>query len=120
VLLVVTGIGGPASAIAFDLARESNRHERGGAATGVVNIGGFTGAVLADLAIGGLLDTVGRGGHSRAGFDWAMSVIPVMVALGMTAFWWCGRPRPDGEVSATGDQVRVGTGAPPVVGRANV
>lgn len=93
-LLVVTGVGGPASAVAFDLAREANRYERGGAATGVVNIGGFTGAVLADLAIGALLDTVGHGGHSPVGFRWAMAVIPLMVGVGALAFWWCGRPGP--------------------------
>lgn len=93
-LLVVTGVGGPASAVAFDLAREANRYERGGAATGVVNIGGFTGAVVADLVIGALLDTVGHGGHSPAGFRWAMAVVPLMVGLGTIAFWWCGRPRP--------------------------
>lgn len=111
VLLVATGIGGPASAIAFDLARESNRHQRGGAATGVVNIGGFTGAVLADLVIGGLLDTVGHGGHSPAGFDWAMAVVPVMVAVGMAAFWWCGRPTDAGDASAA-DPARSDGGPP--------
>lgn len=100
-LLVVTGFGGPASAVAFDLAREANRHERGGAATGVVNIGGFTGAVLADLAIGALLDTVGHGGHSPTGFDWAMAAVPVMVAVGIAAFWWCGRPGSDTAAAGT-------------------
>lgn len=93
-LLVATGVGGPASVVAFDLAREANRDERGGAATGVVNIGGFTGAVVANLAIGAVLDIVGHGGHSPADFERAMIVVPVMVAAGMIAFWWCGRPVP--------------------------
>jgi MFS family permease len=91
VLLIVTGFGGPASAAAFDLARVANRPERGGAATGVVNIGGFTGAVVANLVIGALLDTVGHGGHSPGGFNWAMAVVPAMVAAGLAAFCWCGR-----------------------------
>ncbi|HLX87038.1 MAG TPA: MFS transporter, partial [Acidimicrobiales bacterium] len=91
VLLVATGVAGPASVVAFDLARQANPAERGGAATGVVNIGGFTAAVLADLAIGALLDTVGHGGHSPAGFTAAMAVMPAMVAVGLLGFWWSGR-----------------------------
>jgi MFS family permease len=88
VMLVVTGIAGPATAVAFDLAREANRPERGGAATGVVNIGGFTGAVLADLVIGGLLSALGHSEHSYAV---AFAAMPSMVAVGLFAFWWCGR-----------------------------
>lgn len=99
-LLVATGLAGPTSAVAFDLAREANPHERGGAATGVVNIGGFTAAVLADLAIGALLDTVGHGGHAPSGFTWAMAVIPAMTAAGATAFWWSGRVPQAGALEA--------------------
>jgi MFS family permease len=90
-ILVSTGVGAPASAAAFDLAREANRPERGGAATGVVNLGGFSAAVLTDLAIGGLLAAVGHSGHRPSGFEWPMACIPVMVAVGTTGFWWCGR-----------------------------
>lgn len=90
-LLVVTGVGGPASAVAFDLAREANPPARGGAATGVVNIGGFTAAVIVDLVIGGVLATVGHGGHTSSGFTWAMAAIPSAVVFGMVAFWWSGR-----------------------------
>ncbi|MHB8680995.1 MAG: MFS transporter [Acidimicrobiales bacterium] len=87
--LVMTGLGGPTTAVAFDLAREANRPERGGAATGVVNIGGFTGAVLADLVIGGLLSVLG---HGERAYAVSFAVIPVMVAFGLGAFWWYGRP----------------------------
>jgi MFS family permease len=90
-ILVSTGVGAPASAAAFDLAREANRPQRGGAATGVVNIGGFSAAVLSDLAIGALLATVGHGGHRPSGFEWPMACIPSMVAVGTAGFWWCGR-----------------------------
>lgn len=89
-LLVATGFGGPASVAAFDLARQANPPEQGGAATGVVNIGGFAGAVVADLLIGLLLDTVGHGGHSPAAFRGAMTVVPVMIAAGLIAFWLSG------------------------------
>jgi hypothetical protein len=54
-VVVATGLGASVSVIAFDLAREANPPERGGTATGVVNIGGFACAVLADLVIGWLL-----------------------------------------------------------------
>lgn len=93
-ILVSTGLGAPASAAAFDLAREANRPRNGGAATGVVNIGGFTAAVLSDLAIGLLLATVGHGGHHGSSFEWPMASIPAVVAIGMAGFWWCGRERP--------------------------
>lgn len=91
VILVSTGLGAPASAAAFDLAREANRHQRGGAATGVVNVGGFTAAVLSDLSIGVLLATVGHGGHRPSAFEWPMASVPSMVGVGLLGFWWCGR-----------------------------
>ncbi|HUY20712.1 MAG TPA: MFS transporter [Acidimicrobiales bacterium] len=90
-LVVATGVGGSTSVIAFDLAREANPPERGGAATGVVNIGGFAGAVLADLAIGGVLDLVGHGGRDPGAYRSALVVVPAMVALGLVQFWRLGR-----------------------------
>ena len=85
-LCVVTGVGGPTSVIGFDLAREANPPERGGAATGVVNIGGFSAAVVADLVIGWVLDV--------AGFRLALCVVPVVVILGLVQFWRLGRTQP--------------------------
>jgi sugar phosphate permease len=85
-LVVATGIAGPASIVGFDVARECNRGDRGGAATGVVNIGGFTGAVIVDIAIGVLLTTVGRGGHYAHGFRLALATVPAMVAVGLVLF----------------------------------
>jgi len=90
-ILVFTGIGAPASAAAFDLAREANPPEHGGVASGVVNIGGFTAAVLSDIAIGLLLDSVGHGGHRPSSFEWPMASIPVMMALSVGGFWLCRR-----------------------------
>jgi MFS family permease len=85
-VVISTGIGASASVIAFDLAREANPPERGGAATGVVNIGGFACAVLCDLVIGGLL-AGGGGGHDPARYRSAFVVLPVMVGFGLTQFW---------------------------------
>jgi MFS family permease len=91
VLAVVTGAGGSTSVIAFDLAREANPPERGGAATGVVNIGGFACAVIADLVIGLVLDVLGHGGHGSAGYRQALAVVPVMITIGLIQFWRLGR-----------------------------
>jgi len=91
VLVVATGVGGSTSVIAFDLAREANPPERGGAATGVVNIGGFACAVLADLVIGVVLDVMDGGGHGAAGYRPALAVVPVMVGVGLVQFWRLGR-----------------------------
>jgi len=89
----ITGLGGSTSVIAFDLAREANPPERGGAATGVVNIGGFACAVCADLIIGATLSAFGHGGRDAVGYRPAMAVVPVMIALGLVQFWRLGRRR---------------------------
>jgi sugar phosphate permease len=85
-LVVATGIAGPASIVGFDVARETNRVDRGGAATGVVNIGGFTGAVVVDVAIGVLLTVAGHGGRDAAGFRLALATVPAMVVAGLVLF----------------------------------
>lgn len=85
-LAAATGLAGPASVVGFDVARESNRADRGGAATGVVNIGGFTGAVVVDVGIGVLLSTVGHGGDDSAAFRLALALLPAMVVVGLVFF----------------------------------
>jgi sugar phosphate permease len=90
-LAVATGLGGSTSVIAFDLAREANPPERGGAATGVVNIGGFACAVIADLTIGAVLAGIGHGGHS---YRTALVVVPVMVTFGLVQFLRLGTRHP--------------------------
>jgi len=96
VLVVALGVGGSTSVVAFDLAREANPPERGGAATGVVNIGGFACAVLADLVIGLVLDVTGRGGAGGGDYRLALVVVPCTVALGLVQFWRLGRRAPAG------------------------
>ena len=61
VLVVTTGLGGPGSMIAFDLARTFAPASRLGQASGIVNVGGFTASLLAVLAIGLVLDAVTPG-----------------------------------------------------------
>ena len=85
-LVVATGIAAPASVVGFDVARESNRADRGGAATGVVNIGGFTGAVVVDVLIGILLTGAAAAGHDPAGYRRTLVLVPAMVLLGLCCF----------------------------------
>ncbi len=93
VMGITTGACAATSVIAFDVAREANPPERGGAATGVVNIGGFACAVIGDLTIGWVLTAVGHGGRDALGYRPAMAVVPVMVSLGLVQFWRLGRRR---------------------------
>ena len=61
-------------------------------ATGVVNVGGFSAAVLADLVIGLLLQAGHRSAPSDA-FRLSMAVVPLLAVIGVTASWWCRRPK---------------------------
>jgi hypothetical protein len=56
VLVVVTGVGGPASMIGFDLGRTSNPPHRLASATGIINQGGFYASLVLVIAIGVILD----------------------------------------------------------------
>jgi MFS family permease len=82
-------IGGPASSIAFALARDYNPVRRVGTATGVVNVGGFVAITISALAIGLLLDFAGPLGSANA-FRIAFLSVAVLMVLGMwrTLVWW--------------------------------
>ena len=78
VLVVVLGVGGPGSAIGFDYARTFNPADRLGTASGLVNIGGFSTAVVTMLAVGIVLDVAGAGAPlSLPAFRWAFAVMAV-------------------------------------------
>lgn len=86
VLVLVTATGGPASMIGFDLARTFTPLESSGRANGMVNAGGFFGALLAIGAIGIILDLREPGGVSSYELDdfrAAMSVQFVGWAVGI-------------------------------------
>lgn len=55
-LFIAIGSGGPGSVIGFDLARSFNPSHALGSASGIVNVGGFTGGFVSMLAIGFVLD----------------------------------------------------------------
>ncbi|KHK98976.1 MFS transporter [Microbacterium mangrovi] len=60
-LAVALGTGGPASMVAFDVARMLNPSHRLSTATGITNVGGFLAALIAIFLIGVALDLLGAG-----------------------------------------------------------
>ena len=90
VLVIVTGVGGPASMIGFDLARTSNPSHRLASATGIINQGGFFASLVLVIAIGLILDwrTPGNSSAYPAGaFRWAMSFQYVLWSVGLVQIW---------------------------------
>jgi MFS family permease len=86
VLVVAFGwlsLGGPASTIAFALARDYNPMRRVGTATGVVNVGGFVAITVSALAVGLLLGMTGS-------YRVALLVVVALLVLGSwrTLVWW--------------------------------
>ncbi|MEJ7634935.1 MFS transporter [Aeromicrobium sp.] len=89
-LVVVMGVGGPASMIGFDLARTSNPADRLGSATAIVNQAGFVASLVLVVAIGIILDWRTPGAstaYTPSAFIWAMSFQYVLWALGLTQIW---------------------------------
>jgi MFS family permease len=89
-LVVVTGIGGPASMIGFDLGRTSNPPHRLASATGIINQGGFYASLLLVVAIGVILDWRTPGGsadYTPSAFRWAMSFQYLLWGVGLVQIW---------------------------------
>ena len=90
VLVVVVGVGGPASMIGFDLGRTSNPARRLASATGIINQGGFLASLVLVIAIGLILDWRTPGGGSdypAEAFRWAMSFQYLLWGLGLVQIW---------------------------------
>ncbi|MFA5608467.1 MAG: MFS transporter [Leucobacter sp.] len=83
VLMLVMPIGGPASMIAFEVARSHTPKSFMGFSTGLVNTGGFIAALLVIVLIGFILDLLGAGSpenYSLGAFRLAFAVqIPFWV-----------------------------------------
>jgi len=73
-MLVLSGVSGAASMLAFDLARDGAPNA-GGSASGIVNIGGFSAAIVAQAAIGLLIS-------AHLGYRVALLPLLVLVAMG--------------------------------------
>ncbi|MBV9831518.1 MAG: MFS transporter, partial [Marmoricola sp.] len=90
VLVLVTGVGGPASVIGFDVGRTSNPAPRLASATGIINQGGFLATLLLVVGIGLVLDWRTPGAstdYSPSAFKAAMSLQYVLWAVGLTQIW---------------------------------
>jgi MFS family permease len=87
-LVLITGVGGPASAIGFALARDYNGPAIVGTATGVVNVGGFLAGIIGCLGIGWTLDA--QGSVDRDAYRLAFGVAIAVQALGFVQMthWW--------------------------------
>nr|MCW2727820.1 transporter [Aeromicrobium sp.] len=90
VLVVVTGVGGPASMIGFDVGRTSNPADRLASATGIINQAGFVASLLLVVAIGLILDWRTPGASTEyppSAFRWAMSFQYVLWTVGIVQIW---------------------------------
>nr|WP_228046119.1 MFS transporter [Saccharopolyspora sp. HNM0983] len=90
-VLVVIGVAGGAAMLAFDGARAANEAHRSGAATGVVNMGGFTAAVLIQLLVGLVLQLVADLPADVA-YRWAFLPVLLLLVVGTAAQFRLGRP----------------------------
>lgn len=89
-LVLVAGVGGPASMIGFDLGRTSNPVERLASASGIINQAGFTASLVLVVAIGVILDWRTPGdstAYTPEAFRWAMSSQYVLWGLGLLQIW---------------------------------
>ena len=73
-MLVLSGVSGAASMLAFDLARDGVPNA-GGSASGIVNVGGFSAAIVAQAAIGLLIS-------AHLGYRVALLPLLALVAAG--------------------------------------
>jgi sugar phosphate permease len=89
--VVAFAAGGPASAVGFMLARDYNPRHRISTATGMVNVGGFLGAVIGLFLTGQIIDVVSpTGTPTLAGFRWAFAALSLLTAVGLWRLitWW--------------------------------
>ncbi|WP_461144768.1 MFS transporter [Salinifilum aidingensis] len=84
VVLLAIGFAGGAAMLAFDGARAANTAERSGTASGVVNMGGFTAAVLVQLLVGLVLQLVSEV-PAAAAYRWAFAPVLVLLVAGAVA-----------------------------------
>ncbi len=113
VLLVIAvfSVSGPTSAVAFMLARDYNPRHRISTATGMVNIGGFCGAVIGIFLVGQILDLVEPDAAVRSAqaYRFAFTALVVLTAFGLTRMltWWLRTRAMVLMAAARGEQVPV-------------
>ncbi len=86
VAFLLLAAGGPGSQIGFHIARDYNSPVRISTATGLVNAGGFSGAMLAAIVVGIVLDAQsGAAAPSLLDYRWAMASIAVIATVSTIA-----------------------------------
>ncbi|MEE6272823.1 MFS transporter [Georgenia sp. MJ206] len=76
---IVLALGGPASQVAFHIARDYNPPSRISTATGLVNSGGFAGAMIAAILVGIVLDArSGTAAPTLGDYRWAIGSVAVL------------------------------------------
>ena len=88
VVVALMAAGGPASTIGFSLARDYNARTAVGTASGVVNVGGFSAAILASLLVGGILDLAGRSDVAAYRLAFGCAVAVQLAGTVMAVRWW--------------------------------
>jgi MFS family permease len=84
VLVLCLALGGPGSMIGFDYARSFNPPGRLGTASGIVNAGGFTGALVSILLVGLVLDVASGGrGFTPEAFRVAWTAQALLWTIGL-------------------------------------
>ncbi|MBB3052886.1 MFS family permease [Prauserella isguenensis] len=78
--LLALGVGGGVSMLAFDLARSAGPEHRAGVASGLANMGGFTFAVVSQLAAGLAIDGLLAAGAGQADAHRYAFAIPLVLA----------------------------------------
>nr|WP_294692428.1 MFS transporter [uncultured Friedmanniella sp.] len=87
-LLLVLAAYLPASAVGFDFARSFNPATRMGAASGIVNMGGFTASLMTIFAIGVILDwRAPTGDFDLVDFKLAFCFQYLLWAFGFVSLW---------------------------------
>lgn len=85
VALVMLSAGAPASQIGFHLARDYNPPERMSTATGLVNAGGFLGAMVGAVTVGIVLDALsGTAAPTLTDYRWALASLGLITAFSVT------------------------------------
>ena len=86
-LVMVIGVGGPSSMIAFDYSKEAFEASELGATNGLINVGGFLASLTMMWLVGFSLDLQGGPNlYSLAHFKVSFGLQLIVTAIGMTGF----------------------------------
>ena len=110
-----TAVGGPASAIGFAIARDYSTPALVGTASGLVNVGGFSAAIIGAVGVGRMLDYLGA--EDAAAFQWAFLIAIIVQLFGAAqTIRWYRRLRASVLAAQSPRRTGPGAGHPPSLG----